>query len=149
MLPSAVTEYKHSHVMVRWFDVCFSSVPPAADFVNKAWCGAPTLEIACTFDLFKEQTFMWKIDEASRKCGLGAYGCAHVWFLAGLHMCIYRLSEARGSLPGASVKQLVRFCSIWAVHGLSVWQRRCHLRSPYSMSLTLMQMMGWYMKSQV
>lgn len=39
--------------------VCFSSAPPAVGFGNKGLRGALTLEIARTFDLFRETTLFF------------------------------------------------------------------------------------------
>lgn len=56
--------------------VCFSSAPPAVGFGNKGLRGALTLEIARTFDLFRETTLFFffppeKPVEASNPRGLG------------------------------------------------------------------------------
>lgn len=61
--------------------MCFSRVPPDVGYVNKSLNGVLVLEIACTFDLFAEQTFFFfcffslqkekKIMKASSTCGLG------------------------------------------------------------------------------
>lgn len=43
--------------------MCFSGVPPGVGCVNRGIRGVLFLEIACTFDLFTEQTFPSKPDE--------------------------------------------------------------------------------------
>lgn len=70
--------------------MCFSSVPPGVGFVNKGLRGAPILEIACTFDLFTEQTFSLETVEALHTCSLGLmYVQANVWFWQA-YTCIRR-----------------------------------------------------------
>lgn len=122
ILPSSVSECKHSHVM-GWYSICYYSVPPGVGFVHKGLRGALILEIACTFDPFTEQTFSWKTDGASHTCG------------PGLMFDFGRLTHVskpavRGRRMSAGAKQLVSHCSIWAVTGLSVWHRRCLLLCP-------------------
>lgn len=62
VLPSSATQSKHSHVIVRGFDtLCvFSGVPWGVGCVNSGICAVLILEIARTFDLFTEHTFLLK-----------------------------------------------------------------------------------------
>lgn len=114
VLPSSVTEYKHSHVMVRfWYSICFSSGPPGVGFVSKSLRGALILEIACTFHLFTEQTVPEKLMKSRIHEPKATWTlCAGLMFDFGrlTHVCMLRLSEVGGCLTAARVKHLGYCC---------------------------------------